>query len=67
MPAEMADYMEWHNNDLLKNSKTVSHQKFGLGIIEKEDKESITVHFNDFGTKALKKVVLKDGILKRIF
>ena len=67
MPAEMADYMEWHNNDLLKNSKTVSHQKFGLGIIEKEDKESITVHFNDFGTKTLKKVVLKDGILKRIF
>jgi hypothetical protein len=43
--------------DDVQNDKKqrVRHRKYGEGVIEKEDEETITVIFTDYGTKSFSK------------
>ena len=70
MNDSMKTYMKWHYKNSLTKSNRVYHNKFGYGEIVDETKDTISISFDKESAgsvQELSKVVLKNGVMKKVF
>ena len=65
MNEEMAEFMKWHTEKLLKESNRIIHEKFGAGTIIDEDKTTITAILTSEEGEPYKRLLPKDAFERR--